>query len=39
MLMDVEDADTGEKMTDLQLRDELVTLFSAGHETSANALA
>lgn len=39
MLMDVEDADTGEKMTDLQLRDELVTMFSAGHETSANALA
>lgn len=39
MLMDVEDADTGEKMTDLQLRDELITLFSAGHETSANALA
>ncbi len=39
MLMDVEDADTGEKMTDIQLRDELTTLFSAGHETSANALA
>ncbi len=39
MLMDVEDADTGEKMTDIQLRDELITLFSAGHETSANALA
>lgn len=39
MLMDVEDADTGERMTDLQLRDELITLFSAGHETSANALA
>jgi cytochrome P450 len=38
MLMDVEDADTGEKMTDLQLRDELITLFSAGHETSANTL-
>lgn len=39
MLMDVEDADTGEKMTDQQLRDELITLFSAGHETSANAMA
>lgn len=39
MLMDVEDADTGEKMTDLQLRNELVTMFSAGHETSATALA
>ena len=39
MLMDAEDADTGEKMTDLQLRDELVTRFSAGHETSSNALS
>jgi cytochrome P450 len=25
-------------MTDMQLRDELVTLFAAGHETTANAL-
>ncbi len=39
MLMDAEDADTGEKMTKEQLRDELVTLFAAGHETSSNALA
>jgi cytochrome P450 len=38
MLMDVEDADTGEKMTEKQLRDELVTLFAAGHETSSNIM-
>ncbi len=29
----------GEKMTDLQLRDEAMTIFLAGHETSANAMA
>lgn len=28
----------GDAMTDVQLRDELVTLFTAGHETTANAL-
>src|SRR5262245_45704147 len=28
----------GEKMTDSQVRDEAVTLFLAGHETTANAL-
>ena len=38
MLMEVEDADTAERMTDRQLRDELLTLFLAGHETTANAL-
>jgi cytochrome P450 len=32
------DADTGERMTDQQLRDEVITLFLAGHETTANAL-
>ncbi len=31
--------DTGEGMTDRQLRDELLTLYMAGHETSANALS
>ncbi len=31
-----DDEDNG--MTDLQLRDEAVTLFAAGHETTANAL-
>ena len=27
-----------EKMTDEQLRDEVMTIFLAGHETTANAL-
>lgn len=39
MLLEARDADTGESMTDRQLRDELVTLFLAGHETTAIALA
>lgn len=38
MLLDAKDADTGEQMTDAQLRDEVMTLFLAGHETTANAL-
>src|SRR5690606_34915119 len=32
-------ADGGERMTDRQLRDEILTLFVAGHETTATALA
>jgi cytochrome P450 len=39
MLMSTKDADTGESMTDKQLRDEVMTIFLAGHETTANALA
>ncbi len=40
MLLLVEDAeDGGGKMSDLQVRDEAMTIFLAGHETSANALA
>ena len=39
MLIEVEDADTKERMTDKQLRDEVLTIFLAGHETTANALA
>lgn len=39
MLMDTQDEDTGEKMSDRQLRDEVITIFMAGNETSANALA
>lgn len=39
MLLAATDADTGETMSDKQVRDEVVTLFLAGHETSANALA
>jgi len=31
--------DEGVPMSDLQLRDEIMTLFLAGHETTANALA
>jgi cytochrome P450 len=38
MLMNARDEDTGEGMTDLQLRDEILTLFLAGHETSATSL-
>jgi cytochrome P450 len=38
MLIHARDPDTGEGMTDAQLRDEVVTLFLAGHETTANAL-
>lgn len=38
MLMAVEDADTGEKMDEKQLRDEIITIYIAGHETTANAL-
>ncbi len=39
MLLEARDEDTGEGMTDLQLRDEVMTIFLAGHETTANALA
>ena len=38
MLMATEDADTGERMSDRQLRDEVLTLLLAGHETTAAAL-
>lgn len=39
MLLQTRDEETGETMNDQQLRDEAVTLFTAGHETSSNALA
>jgi cytochrome P450 len=39
MLMEAKDEETGESMTDAQLRDEAITIFSAGHETTSNALA
>lgn len=39
MLLSAEDEETGERMTDQQLRDEVMTLFLAGHETTANLLA
>lgn len=38
MLLAVQDED-GSQMTDKQLRDETITLFLAGHETTANALS
>lgn len=39
MLMDAKDEDTGEQMSDKQLRDECLTIFLAGHETTALALS
>lgn len=38
MLMEARDEDTGEGMSNRQLRDEVMTIFIAGHETTANAL-
>ena len=38
MLMAARDEETGEAMSDAQLRDEVMTIFLAGHETTANAL-
>ncbi len=39
MLLRVEDEESGRRMSDRQLRDECMTLFLAGHETTANTLA
>jgi cytochrome P450 len=39
MLLQARDEDDGTRMTDRQLRDETMTLFMAGHETTANTLA
>lgn len=39
MLLEAIDTETGESMTDQQLRDEVMTLYLAGHETTANALS
>jgi cytochrome P450 len=39
MLMAARDEDTGEAMSDVQLRDEVMTIFLAGHETTSNALS
>lgn len=38
MLLMAQDEETGGAMTDVQIRDECLTLFLAGHETTANAL-
>jgi cytochrome P450 len=39
MLMEARDESSGDWMSDRQLRDEIMTLFTAGHETTANALS
>jgi cytochrome P450 len=39
MLLLAQDEDDGSVMTDKQVRDEAMTIFLAGHETTANALA
>ncbi len=39
MLLLARDEDGGGRMTDVQVRDEALTIFLAGHETTANALA
>jgi cytochrome P450 len=39
MLLHAQDEESGRRMTDQQLRDECMTLFLAGHETTANTLA
>lgn len=39
MLMEARDEETGRGMTDKQLRDEVMTMYLAGHETTAVALA
>jgi cytochrome P450 len=38
MLLDAQDADTGARMDDVQVRHEALTLMLAGHETTAAAL-
>lgn len=39
MLLEARDAETGEGMSDSQIRDEVLTLLLAGHETTANTLS
>ncbi|MEL6556564.1 MAG: cytochrome P450 [Bacteroidota bacterium] len=39
MLLAIEDEETGEKMSETQVRDELITIMLAGHETTAHAMA
>jgi cytochrome P450 len=38
MLLDAEDTETGARMTEREVLDEVKTVFAAGHETTANAL-
>lgn len=39
MLLAAQDDENGMRMTDQQVRDEVMTLFAAGHETTMNALS
>lgn len=39
LLLAARDAETGEPMSDTQIRDEVATILLAGHETTASALA
>ena len=39
MLMDATDEETSLPLTDIELRNELMTMFIAGHETTANAMS
>ncbi len=39
LLLQAHDEETGEGLTDQELRDEALTIFAAGHETTANALS
>jgi cytochrome P450 len=39
MLLHAQDEESGRRMSNQQLRDEVMTLFMAGHETTANTLA
>ena len=39
MLVDARDADTGEAMSEREVRDEVITTFAAGHETTAITLS
>lgn len=39
MMLEMRDADTGEGLSDAQARDEIVTIFFAGHETTAATMA
>jgi cytochrome P450 len=38
MLLHARDENTGQQMSDQQIRDEVITIFTAGHETTANLL-
>jgi len=39
MLMEAKDEETGKSLSDEELRNEIITILIAGHETTANALA